>query len=223
MESANETLESMLEDNPKTCFDENNEKARKSKFINAIPTFSEYIKNYILNSKKAQKPSPGEHHFVSAYLLPRLFQITGKTPDYINPDGTKGIVGDVVYYEDNEHQFGIEVKFETVRLTKNEFNSWVLTENNELCPHTFIGLGTEGIIICPWDKFRDSYLKLVKKGNENWQPKPLTKGYGPQKSVNVLIENFEEQYICRYQSHMQLAQDSEQRFIKLLAKEWNNQ
>ena len=66
----------------------------------------------IPNKKElANRPCPGEHHFVSAYLVPKLFSINQRIPDYINPDGTKGIIGDIVYYQDHEHQFGIEVKF----------------------------------------------------------------------------------------------------------------
>ena len=87
-----------------------------------ISTYTNYIDRYMINSGLNGATSPGEHHFVSAYLIPKLFAINGIVPDYINPDGTKKIIGDVVYFRDGAHHFGIEVKFQTIRLTKNEFN-----------------------------------------------------------------------------------------------------
>lgn len=36
-------------------------------------------------------------------------------PNYVNPDGTKKVYGDVVYYRDGRHHFGIEVKCDVVQ------------------------------------------------------------------------------------------------------------
>ena len=74
-----------------------------------ILSYSEYIRLYIHRLNKSSPPAPGEHHFVSAYLVPKLYSINGKVPDYINPDGTKSILGYVVYYQDGQHHFGIHL------------------------------------------------------------------------------------------------------------------
>ncbi|MBK9595448.1 MAG: hypothetical protein IPO57_08850 [Rhodocyclales bacterium] len=100
-----------------------------------LNTYSEYIDRYLSKSGLSKRPCPGEHHFVSAYLVPRLFKLNQRVPDYINPDGTKGIIGDIVYYKDHEHQFGIEAKLSTIRLTRGEFNEWVVTTDPSRWPH----------------------------------------------------------------------------------------
>ena len=147
-----------------------------------INTYSEYINRYITNRGLNGAKTPGEHHFVSAYLIPKLFAINGVVPDYINPDGTKGIIGDVVYYRDGSHHYGIEVKYETIRLTKNEFNSWIVNEETSDHPNLFIGIGTEGIIILSWHDFRNAYIASTNITDLA----PIVSGYGPQKSVNTL-------------------------------------
>jgi len=151
-----------------------------------IDSFSDYITDYLIEPKRGGRPCPGEHHFVAAYLVPKLYEISGNIPDYINPDGTKGIIGDVVYYGDHQHQFGIEVKLETIRLTKNEFNEWIVNEDKNRWPHTFIGIGTEGIAISSWSSFRDAYICSVKDKDHSWGPQAIEAGYGPMKQVNVL-------------------------------------
>ncbi|MBQ1726094.1 MAG: hypothetical protein II039_01765, partial [Treponema sp.] len=85
--------------------------------------------------------SPGEHHFCSVYLLNKFNRI----PDYINPDGTKGVAGDIVFckrsgptitsqrvkvvnkklakdYELKKHaEFSIEVKYGKIKFTKDQY------------------------------------------------------------------------------------------------------
>ena len=46
-----------------------------------------------------KKCIPGEHHFVAVYLLPKF----NKIPDFLNPDGTKGKCGDIVFEKDTQH------------------------------------------------------------------------------------------------------------------------
>ena len=58
-----------------------------------LETYSEYIHLFLSKKGLSNRPCPGEHHFVSAYLVPKLFSINQRIPDYINPDGTKGILG----------------------------------------------------------------------------------------------------------------------------------
>ena len=64
-----------------------------------IKGYCDYITRYIKDRKRTGFPTPGEHHFVSTYLVPKLFQLTAVIPDYVNPDGTKAILGDVVSTE----------------------------------------------------------------------------------------------------------------------------
>ena len=94
-----------------------------------IPTYTDYINRYILKNGLGDNKSPGEHHFVAAYLVPKLFVINQLVPDYINPDGTKSITGDIVYFKNGSYRLGIEVKYGTIRLTKNEFNIWIVIED----------------------------------------------------------------------------------------------
>ena len=133
-----------------------------------IETYSSYIDNYLDLPKREGRPVPGEHHFVSGYLIPRIFNIRGKVPEYINPDGTKSIIGDVVYYDAGKHQHGLEVKLGTIRLTSGEFNSWIASNESSNWPESFIGIGLKGIAICSWREFRDAYIELAraKKGNQ---------------------------------------------------------
>src|ERR1035437_8718534 len=112
-----------------------------------IANFSEYISQYVLRGDRSAPPTPGEHHFVCTYLVPRLFAINGKVPDFINPDGTKSILGDVVYYQDGRHHFGIEVKLGTVRLTKREFNEWIVSGDTNLWPNLFVGISSKGVAL----------------------------------------------------------------------------
>ena len=112
-----------------------------------IQTYSDYITNYIIEPRNSKRPIPGEHHFVAAYLAPKLISLNGRVPDYINPDGTKAILGDVVYYKDNKHHFGIEVKLETVRLTRREYNHWILGADEDNRPDVYIGIGSDGVCV----------------------------------------------------------------------------
>lgn len=152
-----------------------------------IDTYSDYIDFFLTKQGLKSRPCPGEHHFVSAYLIPRLFSINRRVPDYINPDGTKGIVGDIVYYKDHKYQFAIEVKLGTIRLTKGEFNEWIVNTDETKWPHMFIGIGTDGIAMCSWKEFREVYIESVKEKNKNWKPETLDNGYGPMKSINIFI------------------------------------
>ncbi|QCZ94674.1 hypothetical protein [Salinimonas iocasae] len=137
-----------------------------------IRDFSEYITQHMTESGLSHRPLPGEHHFVSIYLVPRLYRINKRIPDYVNPDGTKKVIGDVVYYKDHEHQLGIEVKLGTVRLTKNEFNTWIVSSDEVEWPHTFLGVGKRGLVLSSWKHFRDAYLKAVNHKMKDWAPKP---------------------------------------------------
>lgn len=183
-----------------------------------INSYTEYIDRFMLHEGLNTAKAPGEHHFVAAYLLPRLYKINRLVPDYINPDGTKEITGDIVYFKNGNHHLGIEVKFGTVRLTKNEFNSWVVNEDLSRHPEIFIGIGTAGIVVLSWHVFRVDYL--ASAGIE--APKSITKGYGPQKSVNALFQSGQrrEGYLPKGRDESE-AQKYEDRFIELLQEAVN--
>lgn len=178
-----------------------------------IATYSEYLRRFLLPECLDGHPCPGEHHFVCVYLIPLLFEINRRVPDYINPDGTKGIIGDVTYYEDGEHQFGIEVKLGTVRLTKGEFNAWIVEENESLWPHLYVGIGLTGISVCSWRDFRSAYISAVReKHGEAWKPKQLDSGYGPTKNVDVLSGFFRDNQHFSYQAEQKKAVEYEKKF-----------
>ena len=184
-----------------------------------LNTYSEYIDRYLSKSGLSKRPCPGEHHFVSAYLVPRLFKLNQRVPDYINPDGTKGIIGDIVYYKDHEHQFGIEAKLGTIRLTKGEFNEWVVNSDHSRWPHTFIGIGTTGIGLCSWVEFRAAYISAVAENNNGWVPNLLSEGYGPMKSVNTLLPKLPNGKFFRKGANPKESVDLEATFIEALRKE----
>lgn len=135
------------------------------------------------------RKQPGEHHFVGVYLVPLLYSLTKKVPDYVNPDGTKRLIGDVIYFENSDHRLGIEVKLGTVRLTRAEFNGWIVGENRAVWPNIFLGVSVEGVLLLPWDAFRDRYISAVGRHRDRWTPVEIDKGYGPMKSVGVLCRD----------------------------------
>ncbi|WP_143434317.1 hypothetical protein [Hydrogenophaga sp. H7] len=180
-----------------------------------VPTYSEYIQRYVVRHKKGVRPPPGEHHFVAAYLVPKLFEISRRVPDYINPDGTKSIIGDVVYYQDEEHHLGLEVKLGTIRLTKREFNEWIVGGERARWPEVFVGVGKSGIAISSWLEFRVAYIKSVVTKDNDWVPREIGTGYGPQKSVDELMPHLGEE--CRFKPAPQgQEQEYEARFLAVL-------
>lgn len=184
-----------------------------------IETFSDYIDRYICRPKNSDAPIPGEHHFVSAYLIPRLFHLNRQVPDYINPDGTKGIIGDVVYCINGAHDYGIEVKLETIRLTKNEFNAWIVADDPESWPQTYIGIGAKGICICSWANFRKSYIASVRAKNDSWLPQEIDKGYGPSKSVDILCDYLDQNWCFEKSTSATEAKEGEASFLFCLKSE----
>jgi hypothetical protein len=151
-----------------------------------IPSYSSYIRHFIFNRKSKKRPVPGEHHFVAAYLVPKLYSLHKTVPDYVNPDGTKGIFGDVVYFRDNKHHFGIEVKLDVIRLTKGEFNKWIVSPTGKRRPNIFLGVGRNGIALTTWQAFRRAYIAANRKRTPKWKAIRIEKGYGPMKNVDLL-------------------------------------
>ncbi len=152
-----------------------------------VNTYVEYIDRYLLPEGLDGLREPGEHHFVGVYLVPKLYSMSKIVPDYVNPDGTKSIQGDVVYFKEGKHAIGIEVKLGTIRLTANEFNKWILDPSTSEHPDFFVGVGTKGLIFQSWARFREVYINMV---GASWFEgiEPVERGkYGPQRRVNVLI------------------------------------
>lgn len=181
-----------------------------------ITSYSAYIQSYLLGKGRATLPAPGEHHFVSAYLVPKLYSINNKVPDYINPDGTKSILGDVVYYQDGKHHFGIEVKLETVRLTKREFNEWIVGHDSSQWPHLFIGVGHTGIGLAKWGEFRNAYINAVQAKKHDWILKEIDEGYGPMKDMDVLLPHLPSSAQFPFTSSAIEASEHEARFTRAL-------
>jgi hypothetical protein len=183
-----------------------------------IPSYSAYIKNHILKETLGDKPVPGEHHFVSVYLVPKLYELNKIVPDYINPDGMKSILGDIVFYKDNKHHFGIEVKLGTIRLTKREYNDWIVCVNLENWPSVFIGICRTGIALCSWEDFRSAYIKAcgIK------ELIPIDDGYGPMKVVGEIARHVPQGTWFKYLDQINEAAESEAQFLKALREHTKN-
>lgn len=181
-----------------------------------IPTYSSYIASYLRGKAKSTLPPPGEHHFVSAYLVPKLYSINQVVPDYINPDGTKEILGDVVYYRDGRHHIGIEVKLGTIRLTRREFNDWIVASEDSSWPTLFVGLGQNGIALAKWSVFRAAYIAAVQKKIPGWLPKAIPSGYGPTKSIDTLLLHLPASATFPFARALKEATENELRFSRAL-------
>jgi hypothetical protein len=175
-----------------------------------ISTYSDYIRRFIL--QPAGGSPPGEHHFVATYLLPRLFTIQRSTPDYVNPDGMKNQIGDIIYYTNGRPRLTIEVKFKTVHLTRFQYNNWIVNANNNH-PDIFVGIASAGISILSWTTFRDTYLHITgiqhqqQIGNQN----------GLQLAINRIIDQ-ENNGNFRYQEPIPNMRESENEFMLLLTR-----
>jgi len=181
-----------------------------------ISTYSEYIERYVLRSGRSA-PLPGEHHFVAAYLVPRLFTVYDVVPDYINPDGTKSVTGDVVYRHGSADQVSIEVKLETIRLTKNEFNSGIVHSVASKRPSLFLGVGSKGLVLTTWANFSEMYVSSVRQSRPAWIPAEIESGYGPQKQVDAVFNLFADAHRFPCKSDQRAAKREEDRFMTALA------
>ena len=121
-----------------------------------------------------KKCIPGEHHFVAVYLLPKF----NKIPDFLNPDGTKGKCGDIVFEKDTQHYFSIEVKIGKTSFTfsKNETNQWFV-DKDKTFPNYLIALTSNYLFIIEWKEF--SNLFTQKLGTNR-----ITKPHGNSKSIS---------------------------------------
>lgn len=182
-----------------------------------ISSYSDYILKYIRG--KDGRAIPGEHHFVAAYLIHKLFEINKAVPDYINPDGGKAVLGDIIYCRDGQHHFSIEAKLQVVRLTVREYNDWIVTGVASACPNIFIGVGKNGIVLSSWDEFRSAYLRGVRNKKEgHWLPEEIINGYGPLLSMNLLKEEIGEDCWFPAETVEDSARIQEERFLSALRR-----
>lgn len=129
----------------------------------------DYFKDFF--SGKSEKQLPGEHHFVAVYLVPILKEIFGRYPDYVNPDGTKGLPGDIIYCDENKnYKFSIEVKYCNINFTKTEYENWINNKSSEK-PKYFMALGNTKIILCTFESFSKEYIKIQKESVKKYSTK----------------------------------------------------
>ena len=89
-----------------------------------------------------------------------LKEIFGRHPDYVNPDGTKELPGDIIYCDERgNYKFSIEVKYCNINFTKREYENWIENKSSEK-PKYFIALGKEKIILCDWESFSKKYKNI---------------------------------------------------------------
>lgn len=176
-----------------------------------IKTYSEYIRDYISNPRLEKVP--GEHHFVAAYLVPRLFKITGNVPDQINPDGSKSLVGDILYQDLNGCQLCIEVKLQKICLTKNEYNSSICASDRTQWPDLFIGICSKGIVVLEWECFRGSYLELITRKRASWNPELEIRGNSPIRQIASLFQSANTNGKHEFSNEEPEAMNGEQQFM----------
>jgi hypothetical protein len=177
-----------------------------------ISSYCHYIKTYIIDFRR--RDTPGEHHFVAAYLVPKLYEVTSKVPRYINPDGMKpSIPGDIVYY-DKDEPFGIEVKLGTIKLTSSQHNRWIATVKPSAKPNLFIGIWKEGLVVAPWDQFREAYIETVRH-RTTWNPGPIDT-YGPGCQVVAIASQLRNEAWFPFSSSAEEILVREERLTKLL-------
>ena len=179
-------------------------------------------------------PTPGEHHFCSIYLLNKFYRF----PDYINPDGTKGVAGDIVFSQrkgpaistqkttitnkklalatyglTQNPQFTIEVKYGKINFTKQQYNTWF--KNNTEKPDFLIALTNNYLFIIEWKTFADIYSScLYPSGHE------IIKGYSKTISEENLIKSDKlkentDYFYLHSPSEIKLENNIDNRFKKL--------
>lgn len=121
----------------------------------------------------------GEHHFCSIYLLNKFNRI----PRYINPDGTKNVSGDIVFYKNDDTKFSIEVKYEKIKFTKNQYNQWFVDNSDK--PDVLIALTDNYLFILEWKVFSKIYATIYPNGHS------AITGYSKTISEDRLIKSEE--------------------------------
>lgn len=104
---------------------------KKNSYEN-VDVFSQYIQNHFKNYLNKKEELPGEHHFVSLYLLSHILKIVPfEDIKYINPDGVKSKDGDLIYSVNDKEKI-IEVKYsssEKISFTEKQREKLKLDDN----------------------------------------------------------------------------------------------
>ena len=142
-----------------------------------INSISLYINNYIVPFPN--NDLPGEHHFVALYLVPKIYKLLNKIPNWVNPDGMKRKPGDIIYDD-----LSIEVKYLKINLTKTQYNEWII--GNKKKPNILIALGRKTICIINWERFVKYYQYILKTKNKKIVP--YKSGYTPLINTDILAD-----------------------------------
>lgn len=136
---------------------------------------------------------------------------------YVNPDGTKKPVGDVIYFKDGAHHYGIDVTLGTIRLTREEFNSWIVDEVENKRPDVFIGVGASGLLVLTWKDFRELYVRAVRAREPSWEAKRIESGYGPLKRVDVLCRSCVRNVFFEHSEDLSISSSGQARLVAALS------
>lgn len=173
--------------------------------------------------------NPGEHHFCSIYLLNKF----NRLPDYINPDGTKKVPGDIVFYRrsgpsidvstiyspgyndsiKNNDRFSIEVKYGEIFFTKTQFNMWFVDNTDK--PDFLIALTDNYLFIIEWDIFQKIYIEK-KYPNSLMHIDDYSKKISEEELINSSEMKIDLQYFdLNQKSVKKLENKIDNRFISL--------
>ena len=173
--------------------------------------------------------NPGEHHFCSIYLLNKF----NRLPDYINPDGTKKVPGDIVFYRrsgpsidvstiyspgyndsiKNNDRFSIEVKYGEIFFTKTQFNMWFVDNTDK--PDFLIALTDNYLFIIEWDIFQKIYIEK-KYPNSLMHIDDYSKKISEEELINSSERKIDLQYFdLNQKSVKKLENKIDNRFISL--------
>ena len=173
--------------------------------------------------------NPGEHHFCSIYLLNKF----NRLPDYINPDGTKKVPGDIVFYRrsgpsidvstisspgyndsiKNNDRFAIEVKYGEIFFTKTQFNMWFVDNTDK--PDFLIALTDNYLFIIEWDIFQKIYIEK-KYPNSLMHIDDYSKKISEEELINSSEMKIDLQYFdLNQKSVKKLENKIDNRFVSL--------
>lgn len=173
--------------------------------------------------------NPGEHHFCSIYLLNKF----NRLPNYINPDGTKKVPGDIVFYRrsgpsidvstiyspgyndsiKNNDRFSIEVKYGEIFFTKTQFNMWFVDNTDK--PDFLIALTDNYLFIIEWDIFQKIYIEK-KYPNSLMHIDDYSKKISEEELINSSEMKIDLQYFdLNQKSVKKLENKIDNRFVSL--------
>lgn len=173
--------------------------------------------------------NPGEHHFCSIYLLNKF----NRLPNYINPDGTKKVPGDIVFYRrsgpsidvstiyspgyndsiKNNDRFSIEVKYGEIFFTKTQFNMWFVDNTDK--PDFLIALTDNYLFIIEWDIFQKIYIEK-KYPNSLMHIDDYSKKISEEELINSSEMKIDLQYFDLNQKNVKKLENKiDNRFVSL--------